>query len=147
MQKLYEIRGGAGGDYCTGGTFHCLVVTNSEEKALGIAKEYAYEECSMCGVADNFISSYEDENDGAYPDEYEIDEEIETWMEYSVREVTEDRLAELYEEGEVTLDQYKRYKIFFSPNKVKISINNQDSYIDGALARVLLANNLPIQRF
>lgn len=147
MKKLYEIRGGAGGGFCTGGTLRCLVVTNSEEEALDIAREYAYKECSMCGVADNFISSYEDENDGIYPDEYEIDEEIESWMEYSVRKVTKDRLAELYEKGEVTLDQYKRYNIFFAPNKIKITIDNQDSYIDGALARVLLANNLPIQRF
>jgi len=57
---------------------------------------------------------------------------------------TRESLLELYENGEISQDEYKRYKIFFDPNKVKITVNGMDRYIDDSLYKVIMKNSVQL---
>jgi hypothetical protein len=118
MEKLYIIRGGAGGGYCNNYRFNGFVISENEYDAVEVAREYAYNDCVSSGVADSFIEEYENDNDGEYPDQCEIDEEIESWMSYSADDATKESLLELYEDGEISQDEYKRYSLMLTKGRV-----------------------------
>jgi len=57
---------------------------------------------------------------------------------------TRELLLELYENGKISQDEYNRYKIFFDPNRVKITVNGMDRYIDDSLYKVIMKNSVQL---